>query len=202
MESDLSALTIVPANQASCEDLFAVFGQKGYTARCLCQRFRTTGEEWWHDPIPGEERAFRLRKQTDCGYPKSETTSGLVAYLDGEPVGWCGVDRRSEFLRLGQTPWKGRSEDKDDDSVWAVTCLVVRVGFRGQGLTYPLARAAVDHARDRGARSLEAYPMIVEEGQEVTWGELHVGNRKVFEAAGFRQVSHPSKRRCVMRMDF
>lgn len=52
MESDLSALTIVPANQASCEDLFAVFGQKGYTARCLCQRFRTTGEEWWHDPIP------------------------------------------------------------------------------------------------------------------------------------------------------
>lgn len=195
-------LTIVPANEASCDELLAVFGTRGYTGRCLCQRFRTTGEEWWHDPIPREERVFRLRQQTDCGYPDSDTTSGLVAFLDGEPVAWCGVDRRSEFLRLGQTPWKGRSEDRADDSVWAVTCFVVRVGFRGQGLTYPLARATVDHARERGARALEAYPMVVEPGQTVTWGELHVGHRKVFEAAGFEQVSHPSKRRVVMRIDF
>lgn len=196
------ALTIVPANQASCEDLDAIFGTRGYPARCRCQRFRTTGEEWWHDPIPVEERIFRLRQQTDCGYPGSDATSGLVAFRDGEPVGWCGVDRRSEYLRLGQTPWRGRSEDRGDDTVWAVTCFVVRVGFRGQGITYPLAEAAVGFARDRGARAVEGYPMIPDPGQTITWGEIHVGHRKVFAAAGFEEVSHPSKRRCVMRIDF
>jgi hypothetical protein len=34
----------------------------------------------------------RLRQQTECGHPRSETTSGFVAYLDGEPVGWCAVE--------------------------------------------------------------------------------------------------------------
>lgn len=202
MKRELPALSIVPANQASCEDLETIFGSRGYPARCRCQKFRTTGDEWWHDPIPVEERAFRLRQQTDCGYPESDTTSGLVAYLDGEPVGWCAVDRRSEHLRLGQTPWKGRSEDKDDDTVWAVTCFVVRVGFRGRGITYHLATAAVDFARERGARALEGYPMEPDPGKVVTWGEIHVGHRRVFEAAGFAEVNHPSKRRCVMRVDF
>lgn len=201
MDPDMT-LSIVPANQASCEDLFSIFGTRGYTARCLCQRFRTTGDEWWHNPIPREERAFRLRQQTDCGYPESETTSGLVAYLAGEPVGWCAVDRRSEHIRLGQTPWKGRTEDEDDDTVWAITCFAVRVGYRGQGITYLLAEAAVEHARERGARALEGYPMEPDPGKTITWGEIHVGHRKVFEAAGFEEVSHPSKRRCVMRIDF
>lgn len=198
----LPDLSIVPANQASCEDLLAVFGPKGYTGRCLCQKFRTTSEEWWYDPIPREERIFRLRQQTDCGYPDSEDTSGLVAYRDGEPVGWCGVDRRSEFIRLGQTPWKGRSEDRGDETVWAVTCFAVRVGYRGRGITYALAEAAVAFARGRGARAVEGYPMVPEPGYTVPWGEIHVGHRKVFEAAGFREVSQPSKRRCVMRIDF
>jgi len=199
---EVSGLTIVPANQASWDDLLAVFGTRGYTGRCLCQRFRTTGDEWWHDPIPREERMFRLRQQTDCEHPDSETTSGLVAYLDGVPVGWCAVDQRSEYIRLGQTPWKGRSEDKDDEEVWAVTCFAIRVGYRGRGITYQLAAAAVEHARERGARALEAYPMIPDAGQTITWGEIHVGHRKVFEAAGFEEVSQPSKRRCVMRIEF
>jgi GNAT superfamily N-acetyltransferase len=198
----LPGLVVVPANRASCDDLFAVFGPRGYSGRCLCQRFRTTSDEWWYDPIPREERVFRLREQTDCGYPASETTSGLVAYLEGEPVGWCAVDRRSEYQRLGQTPWKGRSEDRGDEDIWALTCFVVRAGHRGRGITYHLAAAAVEHARDRGAKSLEGYPMIPAPGYEVPWGEIHVGHRNVFLAAGFREVSRPSKRRCVMRIDF
>lgn len=81
------SLSIVPANQAPCEDIDAVFGERGYPARCRCQRFKTTADEWWHNPIPIEERIFRQRQQTDCGYPDSDATSGLVAYLGSEPVG-------------------------------------------------------------------------------------------------------------------
>ena len=59
-------------------------------------------------------------------------------------------------LRGARVPWAGRDEDPDDPRVWAVTCLIVRKGYRGRGLTYHLARAAVDFARQRGAEALEA----------------------------------------------
>ncbi len=98
--------------------------------------------------------------------------------------------------------FKQRGEDKDDPSVWAVTCFVTRAGFRRRGITRVLAKATVAFARERGARALEAYPMITEPGVEVTWGETHVGTRSIFEAAGFTEVSHPTLRRVVMRIDF
>ena len=61
--------------------------------------------------------------------------------------------------------------------------------YRRGGLTYHLARATIDFARERGARALEAYPMITQPGKDITWGELHVGARQVFEDAGFEEVS-------------
>jgi hypothetical protein len=67
---------------------------------------------------------------------------------------------------------------------------------------HALARAAVDFARQRGARALEGYPMITQPGQKITWGEVFVGTRSVFDAAGFEEVSRPSKRRVVMRIDY
>jgi GNAT superfamily N-acetyltransferase len=197
-------LTIVPANEASREDLQTVFGTRGAAASCQCQRYKLRPREAFRK-FPAAERARRLREQTGCGHPGSDTTSGLVAYLDGEPVGWCAVEPRSAYeglLRNNRVPWQDRAEDKADDSVWAVTCVLTRAGFRRRGISYGLAQAAVDFARRRGARALEAYPMITKPGHEITWDELHVGNRSIFAAAGLTQVSHPTPRRVVMRIDF
>jgi GNAT superfamily N-acetyltransferase len=195
-------VTVVPANEASWEDLQTVFGTRGEPSRCYCQRYKSRGREWDSDAVPVAERANRLRQQTRCGQPEAERTSGLVAYLDGEPVGWCAVEPRTTYVRLGRIPWAGRAEDKTDDGIWAVTCFVTRAGFRRRGVSHALARAAVDFARRRGARTLEGYPMIPQPGQEVTWGELHVGSRSIFAAAGFAEVSRPTLRRVVMRIDF
>jgi GNAT superfamily N-acetyltransferase len=79
--------------------------------------------------------------------------------------------------------------------------VLVRAGFRKRGVAYALARAAVDHARSRGARALEAYPMRTDAG-EITWDEIHVGAESIFAAAGMAEVTRPGKRRVVMRMDF
>jgi GNAT superfamily N-acetyltransferase len=200
--TDLPAqLTIVPANEASWEDLHAVFGTRGDPSRCHCQRYKMQPKESWASVGP-EELAFRLRTQTDCGHPESGTTSGLVACLDGEPVGWCAVEPRTAYPRLllrSRVPWEGRREDKTDDSVWAVTCFVTRAGFRRRGVSRELARAAVDLARRRGARALEGYPITT---KDVLLGELHVGTQGMFAAAGFREVSRPTLRRVVMRIDF
>lgn len=152
--------------------------------------------------MPVEERVFRLREQTDCGNPDSESTSGLVAYLDGEPVGWCAVEPRPAYIglvRVFRVPWEGRNEDKADASVWAVTCLFTRAGYRKQGISRAMAGAAVDHARSQGARAIEAYPITT---KSVIDEELHVGTPATFLAAGFTEVSRPTQRRAVMRIDF
>ena len=197
-------LVIRPANEAGCEDLQTVFGQRGSAAVCQCQRYKLQPKEAF-SKFPVEERARRLREQTHCGDSDSETTSGLVAYLDGVPVGWCAVEPRTAYiglLRVFRVPWEGRNEDRADDSIWAVTCVFVRAGYRRRVLTHALAQAAVDHARQRGARALEAYPMITKPGQVIAWDEIHVGTRTMFEAAGMREVNQPGVRRLVMRIDF
>jgi GNAT superfamily N-acetyltransferase len=196
-----AAISVLPANEATWEDLQAVFGSRGQASRCQCQRYKLQrGESFASFPV--EERAHRLREQTDCGHPESHTTSGLVAYLNGEPVGWCAVEPRTAYgglLRNNRVPWEGRSEDKGDDSVWAVTCFFTRAGFRKRGVSRALARAAVDFASERGARAIEGYPMIT---TEVILEELHVGTEGIFADAGFTRVSHPTLRRVVMRNDF
>jgi GNAT superfamily N-acetyltransferase len=197
-------ITVVPANQAACDDLQTVFGSRGSAAICQCQRYKLAPREAFKS-FPPEERALRLRAQTNCGLPDTTSTSGLVAYLAGEPVGWCAVEPRPAYqglLRVYRVPWEGRAEDKNDESVWAVTCVFARAGFRHRGVSYALARAAVDFARERGARALEAYPMLTQPGEEITWGELHMGTRSIFAAAGFTEANHPTPRRVVMRIDF
>jgi GNAT superfamily N-acetyltransferase len=196
-----AGISVVPANEASWEDLQTVFGTRGQGFRCQCQRYKLRPRESFAS-FPAEERAHRLRQQTDCGHRESDTTSGLVAYLDGEPVGWCAVEPRTAYrglLRNNRVPWSGRAEDRTDDSVWAVTCFFTRAGFRRRGISRALARAAVDFARERGGGAIEGYPMTT---TDVILEELHVGTRGIFAAAGFTEVSRPTLRRVVMRIDF
>ena len=145
-----SAISVVAANQASCDDLEAIFGARGDPSRCRCQWFKIRHADWRSVPI--SERAERLRAQTACGDSGARATSGLVAYLDGEPVGWCAVQPRTAYVRLLDTrvPWVGRSEDRADAGVWAVTCFVTRTGFRRRGVSRELVRAAVPFAKARG----------------------------------------------------
>ena len=197
-------LTIVHVNESSLEDIQAVFGTRGDPHWCQCQRFKMGPGESWAS-VGTEELGHRLRAQTECGHPRATTTCGLVAYLDREPVAWCAVEPRSNHPRLAlkmRVPWEGRDEDKSDDSVWAVTCFVTRSGFRRRGISRALARAAAEFARERGARAVEGYPMLTTPGRKITWGELHVGSRSAFEAAGYAEVGHPTPRRFVMRIDF
>jgi GNAT superfamily N-acetyltransferase len=137
-----------------------------------------------------------MREQTERG-------SGLVAYLGDEPVGWCAVEPRPAYHGLLRKTfrihWEGRDEDRDDESVWSVTCLLARAGYRKRGVARALAEAAVEHARAHGARAVEAYPIVV---KNVLSEELHVGTESVFADAGMTVVSRPSKRRVVMRLDF
>lgn len=192
-------IRVVPANEASWDDLQSIL--TGAAHRCQCERQRLGDHDWWYMPV--DERRDLFESETRCADPRADATIGVVGYLGEEPVGWCAVDRRGVYGRLrgSSVPWKGRDEDKDDESVWAIACMVVRRGFRGQGITYPLVAGAAEYARRRGASAVEGYPMLAQ-GTKITGDEMNVGPVGPFLAAGFRQVAQPTTRRVVMRLDF
>lgn len=199
---DAPHLRIVPANVATCDELDAEFGTRGSGATCRCQRYRLAPRESFAQH-PREVRAARQHDQAACGDATADSTSGLLAYAHDTPVGWCAVEPRPAYaglLRVSRTPWDGRTEDRTDPEVWAVTCLFVRAGHRRRGISRALAVAAVDHARRHGARALEAYPMTPPAAAIAE--ELHVGTLATFTAAGFQEVHRPSKRRAVVRIEF
>lgn len=196
-----ATLRIVPANEAACGDLVVIFGERGDAAGCQCQWFKLP--RGGLHVTPRSELKASLQEQTACGHAHAQGTSGLVAYLDDEPVGWCAVEPRVNYMRLqtARIPWSGRDEDKGDPGVWAITCFVTRSGYRGQGVSRALARAAVAFARERGARAIEGYAVERQPGKRYPASSLFVGTRKVFEGAGFREVSHPTPARVVMRLE-
>lgn len=113
------AVTVRPVSEALFVDVQTVFGTRGQAARCQCQGYRLGWYDQHSDNVQG--RRELLQDQVDEGH-------GLLAYLDGEPVGWCSLAPRCDYAYLRQTTWKGRNEDRNDGSVWAVTCFVTRPG--------------------------------------------------------------------------
>ncbi|HVX42483.1 MAG TPA: GNAT family N-acetyltransferase [Mycobacteriales bacterium] len=196
----IEELRIVPANESTAADLQALFNEGGDARGCQCQWFRGSAAEY--RAIPPAERITRFNEQAHFGDSGTDT-SGLVAYLRDEPVGWCAVAPRTEYVRLrnSRLVWSGRDEDRDDDRVWTVSCFVTRKSYRRRGISYALAEAAIDFARQRGASAVEGYPLIIEPKKSAGWAELYVGSSKVFAAAGFREISRPTERRVVMRID-
>ncbi len=191
-ERECMAITVRPVSEALFGDVQTVFGARGQAARCQCQGYRLGWYGQHSDDVQG--RRELLRDQVIEGH-------GLLAYLDSEPVGWCSLAPRCDYTHLRHTTWRGRNEDRDDPSVWAVICLVTRAGFRRQGVSRALVAKTIGLARDGGARSVEAYPMKPAPGKDVTWGELHVGELGTFLDAGFRVVHVPSLRRAIVRYD-
>jgi hypothetical protein len=92
-------IAVMPANQASREDIRSVFGTRGVSSTCHCQRYKLHPRESFGS-FPAEERADRLVQQTGCGNPASESTSGLLAYTEAQPVGWCAVEPRIAYFGL------------------------------------------------------------------------------------------------------
>ena len=153
----------------------------------------------------GGARLPPARSRPTAATRSSATTSGLVAYLDGEPVGWCAVEPRTAYPRLPHLPRRveGARRGQADDSVWAVTCFVTRAGFRRRGISRALARAAVElRARARRPRARGLPDDHRARRRRSPGASSTSAPASIFEAAGFTEVANPTLRRVVMRIDF
>jgi len=69
------------------------------------------------------------------------TPIGVLAYLDGEPVGWCSIAPRETYGALERYRALPRL---DDALVWSVVCFFVDRHARRQRVTLGLLKAAVE----------------------------------------------------------
>ena len=72
----------------------------------------------------------------------------------------------------------------------------IRVGRRGAGLMTAMLRAAIEHARQHGARVLEAYPVDPDSPSYRFMGFV-----SQFAKADFAVLGPAGKRRTVMRKE-
>lgn len=81
------------------------------------------------------------------------------------------------------------ADEATDERVWSVVCFWIPRGERGKGVATTLLSAAVEHARARGARELEAYP--VDPAGHQPPANLFTGTLAMFRRAGFHEVDRP-----------
>jgi GNAT superfamily N-acetyltransferase len=109
---------------------------------------------------------------------------GLIAYRDGQAVGWVSMAPREDFAGLERSTVLRRV---DDQPVWSITCFVVGKQHRGQGIAAELLDAAIAHAAEHGADLLEAYPVDTAGGR-IQAAYAYRGPLSMFEDAGFEVV--------------
>ncbi|MEI3847624.1 MULTISPECIES: GNAT family N-acetyltransferase [unclassified Microbacterium] len=192
----MANITIEPATADRFDDAQHALTGGGDGRSCQCQWWTITNAEFQRTPI--EQRQAMLRDEMQVAPPPA-----LIAYVDGEAAGWVRVGPRTRQIRLGRTRnFTAHSEEPwDDDSVWAVSCFVVRKEFRRQGLNARLLDAAVDFARAGGARVIEAYPMDPDAGKKIPVNDLYHGVLSTFEQAGFREIARPKPYLALVALD-
>jgi GNAT superfamily N-acetyltransferase len=160
------------------DDVATLVGPKKPTSNvCFCLSYRIGNKE--NLALKGQARADRVRELCHEDPPP-----GVIAYLDGEPVGWAAVHPRSDtsFARNRLIP------HVDDLEVWSLWCIRVRPGHRKQGISHALIDGAVAYAKQQGAPAIEAYP-VDNKGEGVNLTMAYVGTRALFESAGFRKAA-------------
>jgi GNAT superfamily N-acetyltransferase len=126
---------------------------------------------------------------------ESREAEGMLAYVAGEPVGWCAVGPRESFPVLQRSRIL---KPIDDEPVWSVPCFFIDRRYRVQGLSVRLLTEAVAYARERGATVVEGYPVEPRSGAmpaAFAW----TGVPAIFLRAGFEEVLRRSPTRPIMR---
>ena len=184
------AIVCRPVTPARWPDLVRLFGPRGACAGCWCMWSRLSAAEF--ERGKGERNRRALKRLVDAGGPV-----GLLAYMDGEPAGWCAVAPREQYARLARSRVLA---PVDERPAWSVPCFFVGRAHRGRGVGRALLAAAVAFARGRGAARVEGYPLDPR-GKRIADVWAWFGLASTFEAAGFREVARRSPTRPIMRRE-
>jgi GNAT superfamily N-acetyltransferase len=183
--ADAGILHVEPVTTARLDDLERFSQAHGRFRHCSCMRWRTSGADY--QILGPQGRAAALAERVRAGQPV-----GVLAYLGGEPVGWCSVAPRESYIAVTRSRAIPTIEGQ---RVWSVVCFFLDPAVRGSKVRPRLLEAAVDYAAGSGAHIVEAYP----------WpggaSYFYMGPRELYASAGFHDVPVPDGARPVMRRE-
>ncbi len=182
------ALVFRPVTPSRWSDMEELFGERGACSGCWCMWWRLARSEF-------NRRTGSQRKQMLKRLVENDTVPGILAYFDGQPIGWCSIAPREQYKALEQSRTLRRI---DNQPVWSVVCFFMAKPFRRKGLMRRLLRAATEYAASHGARIVEGYPV---NARDVTLAgsEGFTGLIPAFRDVGFEEVARPSERVSIMR---
>ena len=189
-QTNTSLLKFHPATPSRWADIEDLFGERGACGGCWCMFWRVPRKEF--DSGKGGGNKSALKKIVTAG-----RKPGIIAYLGKEPIGWCAVARREDYIALERSRILKRLDEKP---VWSISCLFIKKSYRRQGVSAQLLRAAVDFAARRGARVVEGYP-VEPSMEKMPDPFLWHGVPSAFKTAGFKEVLRRSTSRPIMRFE-
>ena len=184
----LTALEFQPLTPERWPDLERLFGEHGAYGGCWCMWWRITRSQFSKQQGEGNRQALHE-------IVASGEVPGILAYVEGEPVGWCSVAPRDSYPSLNRSRVLKKL---DNTPVWSIVCFYVDKGHRSQGLTLDLIRAAIEYVRGQGGRVIEAYP-TQPKGERLPPVSSYMGLPSLFEQAGFVECRRPSQSKVIMR---
>lgn len=185
-----AGVEIAPATAERLADVERLFGERGACGGCWCMHWRLSAADY--EAGKGAENRRKLKERIEAG----PAPPGVIAYIGDDPVGWCAVGPRREFVRLERSRVLA---PVDDRSVWSIVCFFVAPRYRGQGVTKQLVGAAVELAAAHGATIVEGYPIQPRNGS-IPPAFAFTGLASTFEDAGFWKVERRSPTRPIMRL--
>ena len=177
------ALTLKDLEPSDWPAFERLFGSSGACGGCWCMSWRTAkGEKW--DAIKGDEAKRRMQALIAAGQ-----VHGVLAFADGEPVGWCAYDKRPDFAKLDRAPSLACD---DADQVWSIPCFFIHKAHRNQGVGSALLAHALDSLKQLGATIVEGYPAKpAKDGKRMPAAFAWTGTRAMFDRAGFALAGNP-----------
>lgn len=137
-------------NPERWDDVVVAFGRRGADhGWCWCQRLLEPRDV--DDPTNNRE-VLRTDITTAVVPP------GVLAYVDGVPVGWSRIMPRADVPGVHRNRALRRIL-VDQPDAWWIVCFAVDQRHRGVGVAAALLKAAVDHARAHGATVIEGHPV-------------------------------------------
>lgn len=195
----MQTLDIVPLTPDRLPDLAMLFGQGGDPKWCWCSFYRVRGVDFRTATAVSNRGVM---ERATAATATQGRAPGLIAYREGEPIGWVSVGPRGDYERLQHSKVLAPIDDRP---AWSIVCFVVARSARGQGVARALLDSAIAYARDHGATLLEAYPADTD-GRRISAANAYKGTVPMFEDAGFevverRQANRTSAPRPIVRRE-
>ena len=184
----MNDLKFKPLSKETWGDFEKLFGERGACGGCWCMSWRLKRSEF--DKNKGKGNKALMRKLV---LKKKET--GILAYIKHEPVGWCSVAPREDFLRLNNSRVLGKV---DDNPVWSIVCFFIDKKYRRKDISTELLKAVISYCKKKKVKILEGYP-IEPYSENMPAVFAWTGFPSAFTKAGFREVERRSKSRPIMR---